>query len=77
MGQWACWPLNESGTPYVLTPAKFYSAVIQIRPLTPAVAQQIITDSINRLPQSKIVKIGQVAIALGGVAATIYTGSKD
>jgi hypothetical protein len=75
MGQWACWCANDSPTPYVLTPAKFYGAVIAIRPVTPAVAQQIFTDSINRLPQSKIVKVGQIALALGGIGATIYTGN--
>jgi hypothetical protein len=75
MGQWACWLSNDGTMAVTVTPARFYGAVIQLRPVTPAVAQQIIADSINRLPQSKVVKIGQVGLALGGIAASLYTGN--
>ncbi len=75
MGQWACWVTNDGATPYVLTPSRLYAAVIELRPISPAVATQILTDAINHLPQSKFVKIGQVAIALAGIGATVYTGN--
>lgn len=77
MVQLGCWLSNAGSTSVVLTPSQFYTAVIQLNPVTPNVAAQIINDSINRLPQSKLVKVGQIGLALSGVAATIYTGNSQ
>ncbi len=76
MGQWACWITNDGVAAYTLTPSKFYQALTtKIAPVSPNVAQQIIMDSINHLPQSRLVKVGQISLALAGVAASLYTGN--
>lgn len=78
IGEWGCWVSNDGPAPAILTPAKLYQAIIgagKISPVTPAVAQQILSDSVGRLPQSKLVKVGQVGLALGGIAASLYTGN--
>jgi hypothetical protein len=72
MGPYQCWITNDGTAAYTLTPSKFYQALMPLRPVGPQVANQIITDSINRLPQSRALQIGKIAANIGAVAYGIY-----
>lgn len=72
-----CWMQNKGAAAVTVNPSDFYTALLgaKISPVGPNVASQIIADSINRLPQSKALKIGKLVATLGAIGYGIYSGN--